>query len=174
MCLIRTENYINVSNFEVVQQIINSERFFEYAVNVHFNSLRHLIECFLSKDEDFTYRIQTIIDATEDFHKKVILLRLFYQHIIGDAVQQKYKDFLSSNFAQLPISAIYDFVFSGWLSPTQDSIQELLNEILEMSQKEVSGVQSFPDPIETQLECVYLLYMNDMIADISVLKKMFD
>ena len=117
---------------------------------------------------------QLIWERTEDFHKKVILLRLFYQYIIGDAIQQKYKDFLSGNFAQLPTAAIYDFVFSGWLTPTQCSIQEFLNEILAISKKEVPGVQSFPDPVETKLECVYLLYISDMVADISVLEKLSD
>ena len=55
---------------------------------------------FISKDEATTDKIQAIIDATEDFHKKVILLRLFYQQITGDAVQQKYKHILSDDFAQ--------------------------------------------------------------------------
>lgn len=159
-------------NFELVHQIIDGEKFFEYAVNVHFNSLRHLIERFLSKDKETTDKIQAIIDATEDFHRKVILLRLFYQQIIGDTIQQKYKYILSDNFAQLPISAIYDFSFSGWLTPDQNSIKELLNEILEISRKEVAGVHSYPDPVETKLECVYLLHINDMIADISALKEL--
>ena len=85
-------------NFEFVHQIVGGEKFFEYAVNVHFNSLRHLIEQFISKDEATTDKIQAIIDTTEDFHKKVILLRLFYQQITGDTVQQKYKYILSKYF----------------------------------------------------------------------------
>lgn len=114
-------------------------------MNVHFNSLRHLIEQFISKDEATTDKIQAIIDTTEDFHKKVILLRLFYQQIIGDTVQQKYKCILSDNFAQLPIEAIYDFIFSGWLTPDQNSIKEFLNGVIELSRKEVTGVHSYPD-----------------------------
>lgn len=160
------------TNFELVHQIVGGERFFEYVVNVHFNSLRHLIERFLSKDKETTDRIQAVIDATEDFHKKVILLRLFYQQIMGDMVQQKYKCILSDNFAQLPIEAIYDFTFSGWLTPDQESIEEFLNEILEISRKKVAGVQSYPDPIETKLECVYLFHISGMIADLSILKKL--
>ena len=54
------------TNFEIVHRIVSNEKFFDYAVNVHFNSLRHLIERFLSKDEESTNRIQAIIDATED------------------------------------------------------------------------------------------------------------
>lgn len=108
----------------------------------------------------------------EDFHKKVILLRLFYQQITGDTVQQKYKYILSDNFAQLPIEAIYDFIFSGWLTPDQNSIKEFLNGVIELSRKEVTGVHSYPDPVESRLECVYLLYINDMISDISALKEL--
>ena len=159
-------------NFEFIHQIVGGEKFFEYTVNVHFNSLRHLIEQFISKDEATTDKIQVIIDTTEDFHKKVILLRLFYQQIIGDTVQQKYKHILSDNFAQLPIEAIYDFTFSGWLTPDQNSIKEFLNGVLEISRKEVAGVHSYPDPVKTKLECVYLLHINDMIADISALKEL--
>lgn len=159
-------------NFEFVHQIVGGEKFFEYAVNVHFNSLRHLIEQFISKDEATTDKIQAIIDTTEDFHKKVILLRLFYQQITGDTVQQKYKYILSDNFAQLPIEAIYDFIFSGWLTPDQNSIKEFLNEVIELSRKEVTGVHSYPNPVESRLECVYLLYINDMISDISALKEL--
>ena len=160
------------ANFDLVSQIIGNEEFFEYAINVHFNSLRHLIDHFLSKDKETTDKIQSIIDATEDFQKKVILLRLFYQRLIGDTIQQKYKCILSDNFAQLPISAIYDFTFSEWLTPDQNSIKELLNEILEISRKEVAGVHPYPDPVEIKLECVYLLHISDMIADISALQEL--
>lgn len=157
-------------NFELIHQIVGGEKFFEYTVNVNFNSLRHLIEQFISKDEETTDKIQTLIDATENFNSKVILLRLFYRQITGDATQQKYKRILSDSFAQLPIDAIYDFAFSGWLTPNQDSIKEFLNGILEISKKGNSSMRVFPNPVETKLECVYLLHISDMLADISMLK----
>lgn len=161
------------ASFELVHQIIGGKSFFEYAENVHFNSLRHLIERFLSKDEETTDRIQAVVDATEDFQKKVILLRLFYQQIMGDTVRQKYKCILSDNFSQLSIAAIYDFTFSGWLTPNQNSIKKFLNEILEINRKDVTGVQySYYHPVEAKLECVYLLYINNMIADLSTLKEL--
>ena len=124
------------------------------------------------KNEETTNKIQALIDATEDFQKKVILLRLFYQQIIGDTIREKYKRILSDNFGQLPIEAIYDFTFSGWLTPDQNSIKEFLNEILEINRKEVAGVYLYPNPVETRLECAYLLYINDIIADLSILKKL--
>ena len=33
-------------------------------------------------------------------------------------------------------------------------------------------MHSYPDPVKTKLECVYLLHINDMIADISALKEL--
>ena len=108
--------------------------------------------------------------ATENFNSKVILLRLLYRRITGDATQQKYKRILSDSFAQLPIGAIYDFAFSGWLTPNQDALKEFLNRILEISKKGNSNMRVFPDPVETKLECVYLLHISDMLADISMLK----
>lgn len=33
-------------------------------------------------------------------------------------------------------------------------------------------MHSYPDPVESRLECVYLLYINDMISDISALKEL--
>lgn len=152
--------------------------FFYYNNHVLYQGFRDLKDFFkpykhfLSKDEDTSIKIQAIIDSTEDFHKKVILLQLFYQHITSEVIQQKYKDFLSISFAKLPTEAVYDFVFSGWLTPTQKSIDEFLNEILEISRKEIPGVHACPDPVESRLECVYLLHINDIIADISVLKEL--
>lgn len=159
-------------NFELVHQIINGDRFFEYAIYVHFISLRRLVGQFLSKDKETTDKIQALIDTTEDFNEKVILLRLFYQQIADDTIWHKYKGTLSDNFSQLPIEAIYDFTFSGWLTPGQNSIEEFLNGILEISRKEISGMRSYPDPVETKLECVYLLHINEMITDLSTLKEL--
>lgn len=159
-------------NFELVHQIINVDKFFEYAINVHFNSIRHLIAQFLSKDKETTDKIQALIDATEDFDRKVILLRLFYQQIADDTIKQKYKDTLSVSFSQLPIEAIYDFSFSGWLTPNQDSIKEFLNGILEISRKETSNMRSYPNPVDSELECAYLLHINEMIPDLNILKEL--
>lgn len=76
------------------------------------------------------------------------------------------------NSAVLEAIQTYDFIFSGWLTPDQNSIKEFLNGVIELSRKEVTGVHSYPNPVESRLECVYLLYINDMISDISALKEL--
>ena len=157
-------------DFETVRSIVTSENFFEYAANVSFGSLRQFITAFLPND--ISDEVQTTIDATDNFNQKIILLRLFYQHIVDVGVQRTYQDFLSVNFLQLPTDAIYDFIFSGWLTLTPETAEAFLNGILEMNRHQPHGVHSFPDPVETKLECAYLLYINDRITDISILKEL--
>lgn len=157
-------------NFEIVHRIIKSTNFFEYAANVNFSNLRKLVIAFLPDDnENISLEIQTVIDTAANFPQKVILLRLFYQHIVDEMSQRTYQDLLSANFLQLHTDAIYDFVFSGWLVLTSEIAEEFLKGILQTKAQRPRGEHSFPDPIETKLECAYLLYINDMITDISLL-----
>lgn len=157
-------------SIEIIHGIVGSINFFEYAVNVNFADLRQLITAFLPNG--ISADIQATIDDEADFNRKIILLRLLYQQIIDEEIQKIYKDYLSAHFLQLPTDAIYDFAFSGWLSLTSETAEAFLKEILETSRHQARGVQSFPDPIETQLECAYLLFISGKITDISILKEL--
>ena len=155
-------------DFEIVRSIVTRKEFFEYAANVSFGSLQQLIASLLPND--ISAEVQTTIDTTSDFKQKIILLRLFYQHIVDAGVQRTYQDFLSVNFLQLSTDAIYDFVFSGWLTLTSETAEAFLKGILVMNGHQAHGVHAFPDPVEAKLECAYLLYINDIITDITILK----
>lgn len=157
-------------DFEIVHSIVTRKEFFEYAVNVNFGSLRQLITALLPND--IPSKIQTTIDTTGDFNQKIILLRLFYPCIVDVDVKRAYQDFLSVNFLQLSTNAIYDFIFSGWLTLTSETADAFLKGILEMNTRQTRGVRSFPDPVETKLECAYLLYISNIITDIGILKEL--
>lgn len=157
-------------NFEIVHNIVTSKNFFEFAANVSLGNLRQLIAAFLPND--ISAEVQTDIDTAVDFHQKIILLRLFYQNIKDEVVKRTYQDFLSENFVRLPTKAIYDFIFSGWLTLTPETAEEFLKGILETNANQIKGVHPLPNPVETKLECAYLLYINDIITDISVLKEL--
>lgn len=157
-------------DFEIVHSIVTRKEFFEYAVNVNSESLRQLITALLPNDSPS--KIQTTIDTTGDFNQKIILLRLFYPCIVDVGAKRAYQDFLSVNFLQLSTNAIYDFVFSGWLTLTSETADAFLKGILEMNTHQARGVRSFPDPVETKLECAYLLYISDIITDIGILKEL--
>lgn len=157
-------------DFEIIRNIVTRKEFFDYAVNVSFGSLRQFITAFLPSD--ISNDVQTTIDTTNDFNQKIILLRLFYQYIVDVECQKIYQNFLSANFLHLSIAAIYDFAFSGWLTLTLESVEDFLKSILEMNAQQTHGVYPFPDQVESKLECVYLLYINDIITDISVLTEL--
>lgn len=160
-------------DFEVVKRILTNESFFEFANNVNFNSLRNLIASLLPNDDDsISIQIQKIIDFADNLNQKVTLLRLFYKNLKDDTIQKKYQNLLSENFSILPTHAIYDFVFSGWFIPTPKTVKEFLNGIVKLNKERICGVRQYPDPVETKMECVYLMYINDMIEDISVLKEL--
>ena len=157
-------------DFEIVHSIVTRKEFFEYAVNVNFGSLRQLITALLPND--IPSKIQTTIDTTGDFNQKIILLRLFYPCIVDVDVKRAYQDFLSVNFLQLSTNATYDFIFSGCLTLTSETADAFLKGILEMNTRQTRGVRSFPDPVETKLECAYLLYISNIITDIGILKEL--
>lgn len=160
--------------YDVVYNIISNKDFFDYAVNVDFNSLRQLITLMLPKSNtmDISEDIISSINSTENDYQKILLLRLFFQYIKDEEMQKVYKDFLSENFSTLPTAAIYDFVFSGWLTLTSEATESFLSAILEINENLPDGLQSFPDPVETKLECVYLLHINGLITDIGVLAEL--
>ena len=157
-------------DFEVVHCIVTHKEFFTFAVNVSFESLRQLIAALLPNN--VPSKIQTTIDSTDDFNQKIILLRLFYSYIVDESTKRIYQDFLSVNFLQLSTNAIYDFVFSGWLTVTSETAEAFLKEILEMNGQQVHGVQPSLDPVEAKLECAYLLYISDIMTDIGILKEL--
>ena len=157
-------------NFDVIHSIVSDKNFFEYAVNVSFGSLKKFINLFLP--DNSSMEIEATIERTDNFYGKIILLRLFYQHILDIKVQRIYQEFLSENLLKLPIEAIYDFVFSGWLTLTAEKSEEFLKGILKENGKQTDGVHSFPNPVEMKLECTYLLYISDIITDISSLSEL--
>ena len=96
---------------------------------------------------------------------------MFANHIIDIDIKAYYISFLSSNFLDLGIHAIYDFVFNEWINPSKEDIDSFMKKMLESQKKQTNGLQPYPDPIETKLECIYLLYITDIIDDISTLNE---
>ena len=139
-----------------------------FGIKLYHSDLdNNVLAFYTKKDDDYTIVVNNNINIR---NKKIILLRLFYQHIVDAGVQRTYQDFLSVNFLRLSTDAIYDFVFSGWLILTSETAEAFLKGILIMNGHQAHGVHAFPDPVEEKLECAYLLYINDIITDITILK----
>lgn len=155
-----------------IQKIVRGLKFSEYAANVHFGSLRELLTAFLplSDIENVQAELQVLLDIAKDVPEKVLFIRLFFDRITNAKIQKVCQDFLTENFLLLSTDAIYDFVFSGWLTITSKSASMFLNEIIEIKRQQPKGVHSFPDPVDTKLECVYILFISGNITDITALK----
>lgn len=158
---------------EIVRKIVTTQGFYQYAVNVSFGQLRSLILSFVPEQDanEIQNELHAVIESTKDFSYKAILLRLLYPRIIKQTVKDDYCKLLSTQFLQLETNAIYDFILSGWLAPTQEILEAFLNEILEMCRNKPEEIQYHPDPIEARLHCVYILYICDILVDISSLRE---
>ena len=158
-------------NIQIIEKIINKNSFFEYMKFVNLGDLRNLITSMLDKNNIATLQdeIKNIIEATDSFSNKISLLRLFLNCIIDEDIKNNYIKSLSSHFSELDVRDIYDFAFNNWLKPSQTGIAKFLSEILEL-QKKQDIEQYYPNPLEMRLECIYLLYITDIIKDISMLK----
>lgn len=163
-------------NIDIIKNLISSSSFYDFIVNIDFHCMRNIIMSFAKIDliEDKQYQIKDVIESVSEFHKKIILLRLLYKSIINEDLKSKYITFLSDNFLQLDTYALYDFIFDDWIKPSPTQIDSFLSRIIDTNNKMVKGVYQEPDLVETELECAYILYIEGIIPDISVLYDLAD
>ena len=157
-----------------VRSIIEGSNFYTCIVNSSFNTVRGILHFFLCKEAQKSYEssLCSIIDSEKDETRKIILLRLLYNRIIDN--KARYMEYLVTKMPDLNTAAIYDFVFAGWLDPTQEDADAIINEIraLSLKHKQEKGITVYPDPCSTKLECIILLYITDKIKDISGLEEL--
>lgn len=161
-------------DIEIIENIISIDDFYSYAINVNLYFLRKIILSFLKKElvVDKQDEIEAIIEKESVFNKKIILLRLLYRSIINKELKNKYIAFLSENFSKLNTQALFDFVFSDWIKPTNEEINLFFNGIINDYRQQTKGVRSIPDPVETKLECAYIMHIEGIMLDISVLNEL--
>ena len=114
-----------------------------------------------------------MIDSEDRIQEKIVLLRLLYKHINDKEMIKKYKKLLSDNYEKLSTNALYDFVFSKWIRLSESNIDYLFKDIIS-SQKykdenEANGIRIEPDPVDSRLESIYILYLCGLIKDLSPL-----
>lgn len=163
-------------DIEIFKKILGGKTFFEYAINTDFYSLKKLLGIFLKQTDtqNTQNEIENLINLSKGFNEKIILLRLCFGYIKDESLKQEYCSFLLSRFTELNTHAIFDFVFSGWLTPSPQDINQFMEGIVSDYKKQIKGGHQYPDPVEIKLECVYLLYMQDIIDSIDILSELKD
>lgn len=160
--------------FETVKRIIASPNFYDYAINVNFTGLKKVIRSFLIEENADTQEeeICTIIETENDIHRKICLLRLLFPYIHRADKKEAFSKFILDNFDHISTHAVYDFVLNSWVIPSEEQVIALLQKTVEAEKRQKPGVHLVPDPVQVNLECVYILYLNETIKDLSPLREL--
>ena len=90
-------------NIDVINNIVNSRNFYEYAVNVNFSYLRDIIMSFAKQELSIETQntIKDMIDKELSFNKKNLLLHVLYKCLTNEGIKRRYIDYLTSHFISL-------------------------------------------------------------------------
>lgn len=162
------------SNIECIKTIVSNPMFFECIINSDYKAIQTIILSLLRDEDymDYENDLFQIIDNMQDFNHKVLLLKFLYKKLHNAQKISEYQTFLSSNYFKLDRLEVYEFVFNGWVVPSPTDISKLFEKIRTLYYEKNPHILSFPNPLEINLEQVYLLYINDIISDISELDEM--
>lgn len=161
-------------NVSCIKSIVKSPEFFSYLVNTEFDAARNILGFFIGDDsaEEVKTTIYSLIDQEENFNKKVLLIRCFYKTLPEDNKVKEYKGYLSKHFSELNVQAMYDLIFNNWITLSQEGSESLISTVLKLYRERRDDVRMYPDPLETKLECIYILHITGKLEDISALEEM--
>ncbi len=155
-----------------IKKLVSNDNFWDYSVNTNFQVLRKFICNIVSKEllKKQQIELKEMISEVDDFNKKIILLRLLFKYIVDTEVSAEYKSYIASNFEKLHTEAIFDFVFSNWLSISEEQADNFIESVLILYKNQIAGMRVFPNPLDLKLECIYILHLHGIIADLDKLK----
>ena len=162
-------------DFEIVEGIIDREAFWQYYANTSTYELGMLLDQFIScEDLDEIQEELNRFIATFDGKKRISIIRLLKSNIIENN-STIHKEYIAENYSELDVDDILDFAFANWLKLSDENIVKLMNETIHLyEERKRSGYRVYPDPLESNLELINLLYITGVISDLSGLEAMKD
>jgi len=115
--------------------------------------------------EDIYTKLDNIISEL-DPKQKIILIELLGDNVNPESVGM-YKNFLRENYSMLNPNQLFDFVHKGWLDFTDEDANALIEKALSLARSRIKGYYAYPDPLESTLQVIYILYIIGKIQDIS-------
>ena len=107
--------------------------------------------------------------------ERITALRLLYKHLGASRYLHEYKEFIKNNNNLIDNDDIFDFAFDGWYEITDEHRKEMLEKAVKLyKQQQASNVHTYPDPLQSQLELIYILYLTGEISDIECLREIID
>ena len=169
--LISVVNVVDIENgLEIVRQIISSKFFFEYYNNVgHIFSI--FIKSMLKKHCKTQKAICDFIDKYKEPKEKIKLLLLFIRIITNKNLKLQYKQFLMENINQIEENDLIFFSINNWVDIPEEKIKEYFADIIKLD-KSQNKVILIPDPYESKIEIICLLYLMGKVDDLSGLRNL--
>lgn len=161
---------------DIINKILHSSNFHDFYANSNVRKLQDIISYFWDDNapEPVDEKVNSIIMSFEG-KQRVTALRLLYKRIGNFENVGEYKEFLKDNFALVDSDDIYDFTFDGWLDISEEKGQKILTDAISIYKKQKdSAVQSYPDPLHSQVELICILYITETIQSIECLREIMD
>lgn len=146
--------------------------FQDYLANSSMSTNQDLV-CFFVGEIGNSQQVQQNIYEhikSYDTNRRCRIIRLLRKIIKDEAIKKDLIKYISEHFDDLDRYDIIDFAFCGWLSISPKQSNSILEEAIRLKKAEIPGMHSYPDPFESQLELICLLYITEVIKDISLLQ----
>ena len=165
------ENVISKSNFDVINAILKSKHFFDYENNINHYSVRAFLKSFI-KDEDAT-TIKSIIDGFEDANQKIICIGLLFISFPPGDIKEQTKTYIETHLSSVKRRYFIDFILNDFVAFSEEKTNRIVEKIIAIDDEQSkTSAKSYPDPLESELEILYLLILTDKISDVNVLKRL--
>ena len=161
------------SDIKILERFLSNPKLYEYICNSNIKILQEIVFVLAGENLliDEQNRMNEIINKFPEGEKKKII-QLFMRIITDKDIKENLIQYIVEHFDNLNSNEICDFVFSGWIELTEEQKDYILENALKIQESRTPGMRSFPDPLERQLELIYILYISDIIKDISKIKSL--
>lgn len=163
-------------DLEAVGRVFRCDDFMSFYINSDVRRLQSILSYFIDdeKFETIDQKLYSIIMSFEE-RERVAVLRLLYKHLNTSQYLCEYKNFVRDSIGLLDSDDIFDFAFDGWLEITDDYRKEMLSRAIHLyRQQQETKVHTCPDPLQSQLELIYILYLTEKVSDIECLREIID
>lgn len=163
-------------DLDVVNRILHCDDFHSLYVNSDVRKLRSILSYFIDDEniESIDEKLHTIIMSFAG-RERVTALRLLYKHLDASRYLCEYKEFLQNNSDLIDNDDIFDFAFDDWFEITDEHRKEMLIKAVNLyKQQQSSNIHTYPDPLQSQLVLICILYLTEKITDIEDLREIID
>ena len=164
-------NVISKSNYKVITSVLKSKNFFNYENNISYYSIQAFLRSFI-KDEDEA-AIKSIIDSFESVKQKIICVGLLFKSFPAGETKEEIKKYIEMHISSVERQYFLDFILNDFVLLSKEETNSIVEKIIAIDDKQSKmSLKSFPDPLESELEILYILILTDKISNLDILKRL--